>query len=327
MSTVAVRDLRREFKVPVREAGLAASLRSLFKRTYRDVVAVNDITFELEPGEIVGFLGPNGAGKTTTLKMLSGLLFPDGGHVDVLGHTPSRRERAFLRRIALVMGNRTALPWDLPALDGYLLNKAIYDIPEASYAARRDEFIEILDLQELVTKPIRNLSLGERMKIELAGALLHHPEVLFLDEPTLGLDLTMQKRLRSFVQHYNQETGATVLLTSHYMADVVALAERVIVIHRGGILFDGPLAELTRRFATTKTITVVADHLPDMAAFGTVLSQEAGRASIEVPQSDSSAVAAKLLADHDISDLTITDPPIEDVIETVFRDGSVGEAG
>jgi len=314
------------FKVPVREAGLAASVRSLFRREYRDVVAVDDISFSLEPGEIVGFLGPNGAGKTTTLKMLSGLLFPDGGTADVLGHTPSRRERAFLKRIALVMGNRTAMPWDLPALDGYLLNKAMYEIPDEPFKERQDEFIEILDLQELVTKPVRNLSLGERMKVELAGALLHYPDVLFLDEPTLGLDLTMQKRLREFVHHYNRDTGATVLLTSHYMADVVALAQRVIVIHRGGILFDGPLAELTRRFATTKTITVVADDLPDMAAFGTVLNHETGRASIEVPQSESSTIAAKLLADHDISDLTITDPPIEDVIETVFRDGSAGEA-
>jgi len=244
----------------------------------------------------------------------------------VLGHTPSRRERAFLKRIALVMGNRTAMPWDLPALDGYLLNKAMYEIPDEPFKERQDEFIEILDLQELVTKPVRNLSLGERMKVELAGALLHYPDVLFLDEPTLGLDLTMQKRLREFVHHYNRDTGATVLLTSHYMADVVALAQRVIVIHRGGILFDGPLAELTRRFATTKTITVVADDLPDMAAFGTVLNHETGRASIEVPQSESSTIAAKLLADHDISDLTITDPPIEDVIETVFRDGSAGEA-
>ncbi len=326
MPSVDVQELRRVFTVPVREAGLAASIRSLFRRQHRDVVAVDGISFSLEPGEVVGFLGPNGAGKTTTLKMLSGLLYPDDGKVEVLGHTPSRRERAFLKRIALVMGNRTSLAWDLPALDGYQLNKAIYEIGDDDFEKRQREFIEILGLEELVTKPVRNLSLGERMKVELAGALLHHPEVLFLDEPTLGLDLTMQKRLRAFVQHYNAATGATVLLTSHYMADVVALCDRVIVIHRGGILFDGPLADLSKRFATTKTITVVADNLPPLDGYGTVVSVEPGRASVEVAHGETSAIAAKLLADYEVDDLTITDPPIEDVIEDVFTSGDAGES-
>ena len=211
---------------------------------------------------MVGFLGPNGAGKTTILKMLSGLLHPDSGVAEVLGHQPHRREPAFLRRIALVAGNRSSIAWDLPALDSYLLLKALYGIPHADFERRRDQYIEMLELGDIVSKPVRNLSLGERMKVELVGSLLHAPEVLFLDEPTLGLDVTMQRRLRTFVREYNREYGATVLLTSHYMADVVELCERVIVIHRGRIHYDGGLTGLTARFASPKTITVVGTGFP-----------------------------------------------------------------
>ena len=322
---ISVRYLRRVFKVPVREAGLRASVKSLFNRQHRDVVAVDGVSFDLQQGEIVGFLGANGAGKTTTLKMLSGLLYPDDGFVEVLGHTSSKRERAFLSNIALVMGNRTSMSWDLPALDSYDLQRAIYEIPLNEFTERRDEFIERLDLSDLVNKPVRNLSLGERMKVELAGSLLHSPDVLFLDEPTLGLDVTMQRRLREFVKSYNERFGATVLLTSHYMADVVALCERVIVIHHGRILYDGDLAGLSSRFATEKTITLVAEGLGEgLNTYGTVAHQVADRVTLRVPVGQVSAVAAKLLADYDVLDLTIEDPPIEDVIEEVFSTGQAG---
>src|SRR6266536_286727 len=251
---IHVADLRKTFVVPVREAGLRAAMRSLFRRKTREVRAVDGISFDIAAGEVVGFLGPNGAGKTTTLKMLSGLLYTTSGEASVLGHVPSRRERDFLRRITLVMGNRNQLQWDIRALDSFELNRAIYRIPHDQYVRTRDEFIELLELQDLVDKPIRNLSLGERMKMEVVGSLLHRPQVLFLDEPTIGLDVTMQKRIRAFVAEYNRRFGATVLLTSHYMADVQALCRRVIVIHHGKLLYDGPLAGLGSQFAAYKTI-------------------------------------------------------------------------
>jgi len=316
---VDVADLRKTFKVPEREAGLRASMRSLVRRTTRQVKAVDGITFAIDPGEVVGFLGPNGAGKTTTLKMLSGLLYPTSGSVTVLGHTPSRREKDFLRRITLVMGNRNQLEWDLPALDSFELNRAIYRIPQEDFRRTRDEFIDLLDLGDLVRKPIRNLSLGERMKMEIAGSLLHRPQVLFLDEPTIGLDVTMQKRIRSFIGEYNRRYGATVLLTSHYMADVEALCRRVVVIHHGRILFDGELAALSHQFAAYKTIEVsLEDGTVDLSAYGEVVGREGGRVTLRVPKDDTSRVTARLLNDQPVKDLLVEDPPIEDVIELVF---------
>ena len=256
MPAVRVNELTKVFRVPEREAGLRAATASLFRRKTRDVRAVDAVSFEIEPGEVVGFLGPNGAGKTTTLKMLSGLLYSSSGEATVLGHVPSKRERDYLRRMTLVMGNRNQLQWDLPALDSFELNRAIYRIPRPEFLELRDELIELLDVDDLVRKPVRQLSLGERMKVEIVGSLLHRPQVLFLDEPTIGLDVTMQKRIRSFVAEYNRRYDATVLLTSHYMADVEALCKRVIVIHHGRILFDGELARLGDRFAAWKTIAV-----------------------------------------------------------------------
>jgi ABC-2 type transport system ATP-binding protein len=320
---IHVSALRKTFNVPVREAGLKAAVRSLVRRETREVRAVDDIGFEIGAGEIVGFLGPNGAGKTTTLKMLAGLLYPTSGEALVLGHVPSKREPAFLRRMTMVMGNRNQLQWDLPALDSYELIRAIYRLEPADFRKTRDEFIELLDLGDLVNKPVRNLSLGERMKVEIVGALLHRPQVLFLDEPTIGLDVTMQKRIRSFVAEYNQRYGATVLLTSHYMADVQALCRRVVVIHHGHILYDGELARLGSRFDATKTIGVtLKEGTVDLSAYGEVLSSEDGRVTLRVSRTEAPEVAGRILRDLPVADLTIEDPPIEDVIERVFASGS-----
>src|SRR6266567_7239097 len=260
---IVVHNLSKTYRVPVREAGLVASLGSLWKRTYRDVKAVQNITFSITEGEVVGFLGPNGAGKTTTLKMLSGLLYPTSGEVRVLGHVPSRRESQLLSAITLVMGNRSQLVWDIPAADSLRVLQAIFQIPEERYRHTLGELSELLDLEPLLHKPVRNLSLGERMKVEFAAALIHQPRVLFLDEPTIGLDVTMQARIRLFVPEYNRTTGATILLTSHYMDDVVALSKRVIVIHRGRLLYDGALAGLAERMAPYKLIRVTLSEADD----------------------------------------------------------------
>ena len=316
---VHVAGLRKIFRVPVREGGLLASMRSLVRREHRLVDAVDGISFDIAPGEVVGFLGPNGAGKTTTLKMLAGLLYPTSGEVHVLGHVPSRRESAYLRRMTMVMGNRNQLQWDLPALDSFELLRAIYRLHPDDFRRARDDFIELMELGDLVRKPVRNLSLGERMKVEICAALLHLPDVLFLDEPTLGLDVTMQKRIRVFIADYNRRRGATVLLTSHYMADVEALCKRVIVIHHGRLLFDGALSGLAARFNATKTIGVALhEGTPDLARYGEVVSSDDGVVTLRVSRTDAPRVTAELLRDLPVADLTIEDPPIEDVIESVF---------
>ncbi|TML25386.1 MAG: ATP-binding cassette domain-containing protein [Actinobacteria bacterium] len=317
--TVHVSALTKVFRVPEREAGLRAALRSVVRRQTRDVRAVDAISFEIQPGEVVGFLGPNGAGKTTTLKMLSGLLYPTSGEALVLGHVPSRRERDYLRQMTLVMGNRNQLQWDLPALDSFELNRAIYRLRREDFLATRDELIELLDVGDLVRKPVRNLSLGERMKVEVVGSLLHRPQVLFLDEPTIGLDVTMQKRIRSFIAEYNGRHNATILLTSHYMADVVALCRRVIVIHHGRILFDGDLAALSHRFAAYKTIEVALQNGADrLDGMGEVVKRDGDRVTLRVPKPETPRIAARILSEYEVADLTIEDPPIEDVIELVF---------
>ena len=320
---VRVNELCKVFEVPEREAGLRAAARSLVRRKNREVRAVDAISFELQPGEVVGFLGPNGAGKTTTLKMLSGLLYATSGEARVLGHVPSKREREFLSRITLVMGNRNQLQWDLPALDSFELNRAIYRIPRDEFLRLRDELVDLLEIGDLVRKPVRQLSLGERMKVEVVGSLLHRPEVLFLDEPTIGLDVTMQRRIRDFVAAYNARHGATVLLTSHYMADVVALCQRVIVIHEGRLLFDGGLAALGARFASTKTIGVVLEQPDvDLSGYGEVVERDGDRILLRVPKAETAQVTGRLLAEHTVVDLTVEDPPIEDAIERVFVSGS-----
>ena len=318
--TIEVTNLSKHYKVPTREEGLKAATKSLFKRSYKTVKAVDDISFTVQHGEIVGFLGPNGAGKTTTLKMLSGLIFPTNGSPRVLGYEPSKRQPDFLQQITMVMGNRRQLSWDLPALDSFELQRAIYEIPRIDFEKTRDEFIEMLELKDLVKKPIRNLSLGERMKMEFVGALLHRPKVLFLDEPTIGLDVTMQRRIRNFVEDYNRRYGATVLLTSHYMADVEALCRRVIVIHNGKLLFDGDLSALMDRFSAFKTIGVTTNGgTQSWSQYGEVLTQDLGHVRLRILREKTPEVTARILAEQRVDDLTVENPPIEDVIESVFN--------
>ena len=318
---IDVRQLSKTYEVPVREGGLAAALKSLVHRETRQVEAVKSISFEVAPGEVVGFLGPNGAGKTTTLKMLSGLLYPSGGQGRVLGFEPFKRQRDYLRQITLVMGNRNQLLWDIPVLDSFERNRAIYRIDRDEYRATVDELTELLDLSALLDKPVRNLSLGERMKCEVGAALLHKPQILFLDEPTIGLDVTMQRRIRAFLREYNQRYGATVLLTSHYMADVEALCKRVVVIHHGQLLFDGQLSELVQRFSPHKTIVVEMESgRGDLSGYGDVVDSAEGRVSLRVPKAETAQVTGRLLSEQPVLDLTVEDPPIEDVIEQVFAE-------
>jgi ABC-2 type transport system ATP-binding protein len=319
---IQLQQLGKHYTIHEREAGTLAAVRSLFKRQQRVVKAVDGIDLTLNPGEVVGFLGPNGAGKTTTLKMLSGLLHPTQGQAQVLGFQPWKREREFLANITLVMGQRNQLAWDIPAADSFELNRVIFRIPARQYRETLDELVELLDLGALIRKPVRNLSLGERMKCEIAGALLHRPQVLFLDEPTLGLDVTAQRRIRRFIAEYNRRHQATVLLTSHYMADVEALCERVVIIDHGKILFDGDLSALVRRFSPHKTITVeLAAGSRDLSGYGEVVEVSGAHVSLRVPQAETPEVAGRLLADLPIADLTVADPPIEAVIDEIFNRG------
>jgi ABC-2 type transport system ATP-binding protein len=316
---IHLQSLRKVYVVSERESGIVAAVQSLLHRQTENIPAVDGISFDLAPGEIVGFLGPNGAGKTTTLKMLSGLLHPTAGEGTVLGYTPWNREKTFLRQITLVMGQRNQLVWDIPALDSFELNRAIYRIPAPDYKRMLSDLTELLELGPLLRKPVRNLSLGERMKCEIAAALLHQPQVVFLDEPTIGLDVTMQRRIRTFLAEYNRRYRATILLTSHYMADVEALCRRVIVIHHGRLLFDGDLSELVQQFTAHKTIVVqLGDCLADLHSYGEVVSCSDGSFTLRVPKAQTAHVTERLLADLPVIDLLVEDPPIEEVIERVF---------
>jgi ABC-2 type transport system ATP-binding protein len=321
--TIIVDQLSKTYQVPEREGGFSAAVKGFFKRKYKDVKAVQEVTFSIQQGEVVGFLGPNGAGKTTTLKMLSGLLHPTGGQAGVLGFTPWELKAEYLRTMTLVMGQRNRLSWDIPAADSFLLNQAIYRIPDDEYRATYKELDELLELEPLMKKPVRNLSLGERMKCEIAAGLLHRPKVLFLDEPTIGLDITGQTRIREFLREYNKRTGATILLTSHYMADVTALCERIIIIHHGQLKYDGGIADLSRKIAPFKLIGVsLSDaNSHDLSRYGTEVQNEedAEKRYIQVKAEDVTTITPKLLADLPISDISITDPPIEDVIEQAFN--------
>jgi viologen exporter family transport system ATP-binding protein len=326
---IRLEHLCKYYPVHQKEPGLAGSLRAFVWRKYHDVKAVDDLSFAIDSGEIVGFLGPNGAGKTTTLKVLSGLLYPTSGRVSVLGFTPSERRVAFLRNITLVMGQKQQLNWDLPAMETFLVNAAIYEIPDKQFRETLGELTELLGLAPLVKKQVRKLSLGERMKCELAAALLHRPQVLFLDEPTIGLDVTMQTNIRQFIAEYNERHGATVILTSHYMADVTALCRRVVVIDHGKLLYDGDLQALAAKIAPHKLIRVEFSQALNgrrLEEYGEVVKTRGQRAELLVPRDATSGVAARMLAELPIADVTIEEPPIEQVITRVFEEAARARA-
>ncbi len=321
MSVIDVQHLTKTYKVHQRKAGLRAAFSSLFHREYETVQAVSDLSIKIERGERVGFLGPNGAGKTTTLKVLSGLLHPTGGEVRVAGHVPARREVEFLKRITLVMGQKQQLLWDLPPVETFALNRAVYDIPRKQFDETLDELVRLLELQPIMRKPTRQLSLGERMKCELAAALLHRPEVLFLDEPTIGLDVSMQLTVREFVRQYNERFGATVLLTSHYMDDVAALCPRVIVIDKGKLRYDGKLVDLVRAIRPEKRIIVGMERSvgdDELQVIGRVVEHRDGKAVIQVAQSELRDAVARTIERFPVADLTIEDPPLEEVVRELF---------
>ncbi|ABY35017.1 MULTISPECIES: ABC transporter ATP-binding protein [Chloroflexus] len=319
--SIEVRGLRKYYQVHRKEAGLMGSIRAFVRRQYETVKAVDGIDFTIESGEMVGFLGPNGAGKTTTLKVLAGLLHPTAGEVRVLGYTPFARQTAFLKQITLVMGQKQQLLWDLPAIETFEVNRVIFEVPEHEYRQTLNELIELLELGDLLNKQVRKLSLGERMKCELAAALLHRPRVLFLDEPTIGLDVTMQARVREFVAEYNRRYGATVLLTSHYMADVTALCKRVIVINHGRLLYDGNLQSMVEQVAPHKIIHLVL-HEPvpveTLAQFGEVQRCDGLEVELKVARNETTRIGARLLTALPVADVNIAEPPIEEIISEVF---------
>jgi ABC-2 type transport system ATP-binding protein len=327
LSAITVSNLVKVYRYHRKEPGLRGSLRALFGRKNLETRAVDGISFSIEPGEVVGFLGPNGAGKTTTLKMLCGLLFPSGGSATVLDHTPFRRDPAFLRQIALVMGQKNMLWWDIPAMDSLLLHQEMYRIPEAQFRRTVAELGELLEVSDLLHVQVRKLSLGERMKLELLAALLHRPQVLFLDEPTIGLDVVAAQRVRDFLRALNREYGTTILLTSHYMADIEALCPRVLVIDHGRLHFDGSLAALVAQAAPAKVLSAVysAPVPPDALRFATgdaVLrpSDDPLRVSLAVPRPQVPEVAARLLQLGQVADLSVEEVPVEEIIGAVFRD-------
>ncbi len=324
MSIIAVENLSKIYPVAIKKPGLKSTLTHFFRRTYREIKAVQNVSFQIQPGEVVGFLGANGAGKTTTLKMLTGLIHPSGGEVTVSGYVPFRRQPQFLRKTSLVMGQKQQLLWDLPALDSLRINAAVYNIPDPVFKQRLAELAGMLDVADKLHQPVRKLSLGERMKAELLAALLHHPQVLFLDEPTLGLDVNAQVAVREFLQEYNQRYGATILLTSHYMADITALCDRVLLIHQGQLIYDGLLDGLLDRFAPYRQVKIeLAQPLSEaeLANFGEIESIEGQEVRFLIPREKLTSTISRILAQLEIQDLSVSDPPIEKIIGRLFQTG------
>lgn len=321
---ILVQDLNKSFRIHVRQEGGKEALRSLFKREYQTVHAVKDVSFTIPTGEIVGFLGPNGAGKTTTIKMLAGLLYPTSGRINVNGFNPQGQKNEFKKMMSLVMGQKSQLIWDIPPMETFLVNKSVYEIDEKTFRHTLDELVELLELAPLLGKPVRSLSLGQRMKCELACALLHRPSILFLDEPTIGLDVNTQEKVRQFIANYNREHKTTILLTSHYMGDVTALCERVLIINHGRLLYDGELQVLTQKLTPYKLIEV---RLPSSSygtweTLGEVVSFEDGKLTLRVARNRVSAVSSELLTNFEVNDLNIQDPPMEEVISLAFQEDS-----
>lgn len=322
MPVVEIEGLTKSYRVYQKNEGLLAAVRGLFHRQYRTVDAVRGIDLTVEQGEFVAFLGPNGAGKTTTLKLLSGVIHPSGGTARVMGYVPWKREHAYRRRFALVMGQKNQLWWDLPAQESFRLHQQIYRIDAKDFDRTRDELTELLQVRQLLGRPVRELSLGERMKMELIAALLHSPEVLFLDEPTIGLDVVAQHNIQQFLKHYQEVRQITILLTSHYMKDVAALCRRAVIIAQGRIMYDGSLAGIVDRFSGHKVVTLAfADdaELPDLARFGTVVETRAPKVKLRVDRPKVAEMLAAVLSQHVVSDVSVEDPPLEEVIADMFQ--------
>ena len=321
---IIVDGLVKNFEITQKETGLTGAVKSLFSPKKKEVHALKGISFAIQTGELVGFIGPNGAGKTTTLKILSGLLYPTSGFVEVLEHDPWARKPEFLKQISLVMGQKNQLWWDLPAIETFELNRAIYEIPTHVYEENLKELVELLEVEKLLNTPVRKLSLGQRMRMELVAALLHKPKVLFLDEPTIGLDLVAQQKIRDFIYDYNRRYEATILLTSHNMDDLTDLARRVIVINEGGILFDGALEELVSKFAEEKIIKATLSNengIADIAKIGRVKKLAFPQVILAVPRAATAVAASELLQNFPVDDLTIEEIPVEDIIRKVFKSG------
>lgn len=326
MSIVSLKNLKKYYSIAQKEPGLSGSIKSLFSRKYTEVRAVDDISFEIGEGELVGFLGPNGAGKTTTLKVLSGLLYPTSGEVRVLGHEPFKREKSFQKQFALVMGQKNQTWWDLPAIESFTLNKEIYEVPDKQFKETLEELSELLDVKDLLKTQIRKLSLGQRMKMELITSLIHSPKVMFLDEPTIGLDVLMQQKIREFIREYNKRYSATIILTSHYMDDVKELCKRVIIIDQGKLLFDGSLDKIIRKFSDHKNISLTLGKEvgeKELQKFGELKSYQYPIAVLSIKRSEVASVAEKLLKDFPVEDLNIEEPELEDIIRAVFSKKSV----
>lgn len=326
MSIIIAQDLSKVYPVAIKEPGIKGTVSHFFRRKYREIKAVNNVSFEIAPGEVVGFLGANGAGKTTTLKMLTGLIHPSSGNVRVAGNIPFSRKEAFLQQITLVMGQKQQLLWDLPALDSLKINAAVYSIPDKEFRHRVGELTEMLSLEDKLTQPVRKMSLGERMKAELLAALLHRPQVLFLDEPTLGLDVNAQVNVRDFLREYNQRYQATVLLTSHYMADITALCKRVLLIHQGQLMYDGSLDGLLEKFAPYRVVNVELAQAVDtvqLETFGEVKAHDGRMVGFMIPQEKLTSTVSRILTELEVVDLTVTEPPVEEVIGKVFQAGGV----
>lgn len=325
MSVIEVNHLKKYFKVYRKKPGLLGSVQSLWHREYEEVKAVDDVSFSIDQGEIIGFIGQNGAGKTTTLKMLSGLLFPSSGDARVLGFNPWDRKPEFQKQFALVMGQKNQLWWDLPAMESFLLNQAIYEVPDAQFKKTLGTLMELLDVKDIVNIQVRKLSLGQRMKCELIAALLHNPRVLFLDEPTIGLDVVMQKVLRDFIKEYNREFGSTVILTSHYMGDVKELCKRAIIIDHGHKIFDGQLQQIINKFARNKILSLTFSETvseKQLSKYGQLKEFVYPKATILVDRTDAAKVASKILNDLPVADVNIEEPAIEAIIREVFESQS-----
>ncbi len=321
MPIIEVQNLCRTYKVYRKREGILASVRGLFHREHRNVHAVKDVSFQIEEGEMVAFLGPNGAGKTTTLKLLSGLIVPTSGTATVMGHIPWQRENAYRRRFSLVTGQKEQLWWDLPAQESFRLHKEIYRITEEDYRRRLDELTSLMDVRDLIAQPVRELSLGERMRMELIAALLHRPDVLFLDEPTIGLDVISQRTVQQFLRSYQTEHQVTVILTSHYMKDIEALCDRAIVINRGSVIHDGPVSDIGDRFSQHKIVELQFANgaLPDdIRQFGDVLEERSPMIRVQIPRQDVSTALSQILARYDIDDVSVSERPLEDVIAELF---------